>query len=53
MTETGDPDIATKYLESCDWDETKAVNQFYSKIKVNKPQDYNIINEKINVNKVS
>ena len=50
MTETGDPEIATKYLESCDWDETKAVNQFYSKIKVNKPQNYNIINEKIKIN---
>ena len=50
MTETGDPDIATKYLESCDWDETKAVNKFYSNIKGNRPQNYNKINAKININ---
>ena len=53
MTETGDPDIASKYLESCDWDETKAVNKFFSKIKGNKPQDYNKINEKISINNSS
>ena len=35
MTETGDPEVATKYLESANWDETAAVNIFFSKIKVN------------------
>ena len=35
MTETGDPEVATKYLESAGWDETVAVNNFFSKIKVN------------------
>ena len=35
MTETGDPEVATKYLESANWDETVAVNNFFSKIKVN------------------
>ena len=35
MTETGDPDIATQYLESSNWDEAIAVNKFYNKIKVN------------------
>ena len=35
MTETGDPEIATKYLQASNWDETDAVNQFFSKIKVN------------------
>ena len=29
MTETGDHDIAIKYLESENWDETKAVNKFF------------------------
>ena len=35
MTETGDPEVATKYLESANWDETTAVNLFFSKINVN------------------
>ena len=35
MTETGDPEVATKYLQATNWDETEAVNQFFSKIKVN------------------
>jgi len=50
MTETGDPDIASQYLESNNWDETKAVNQFFSKIKGNTPQDYNKTKERININ---
>ena len=35
MTETGDPEVATKYLQEANWDETAAVNQFFSKIRVN------------------
>ena len=35
MTETGDPDVATKYLQSSNWDVTLAVNQFFNKINVN------------------
>ena len=35
MTETGDQDIATKYLESSNWDESIAVNKFYNKIQEN------------------
>ena len=35
MTETGDPEVATKYLQAANWDETTAVNNFFSKIKVN------------------
>ena len=50
MTETGDPEIAKKYLESCDWDETKAVNQFYNKINNNLSRDNNLINNIININ---
>ncbi len=35
MTETGDPEVAQQYLSSVNWDETKAVNKFYNKIKIN------------------
>ena len=35
MTETGDPDIATQYLTSANWDETLAVNNFFKQIKIN------------------
>ena len=34
MTETGDPYVATKYLESANWDETIAVNNFFKKINI-------------------
>lgn len=30
MTETGDPETASKYLEATNWDETKAVNKFFN-----------------------
>ena len=43
-------ELASKYLESCDWDETKAVNKFFSKSKGESPQTYNKINERININ---
>ena len=35
MTETGDQEVAMKYLSSVNWDETAAVNKFYSKINQN------------------
>ena len=44
MTETGDPEVATKYLQAANWDETAAVNQFFSKIRVNNLNN-NIRNE--------
>ena len=47
MTETGDQEVATKYLETSDWDETKAVNKFYNNITPsmsNTPINNNIIN---------
>ena len=58
MTETGDPDVATKYLESSNWDETIAVNNFFNKIKVNSNQNKNnnnIIkyNNNNSINKIS
>ena len=45
MTETQDEEIAMKYLEKNDWDETKAVNNFYNDIDKNQ-----INNELINEN---
>ena len=44
MTETGDEDVAMKYLSSVNWDETAAVNKFYSRI------NQNIKNNNINNN---
>ena len=44
MTETGDQDVAMKYLSSVNWDETAAVNKFYSRI------NQNIKNNNINNN---
>ena len=46
MTETGDPAVAKKYLESSKWDVTEAVNSFFSRINVNN----NIPRNEINVN---
>ena len=34
MTETGDEEVAIKYLQSSNWDETKAVNNFFNKSKI-------------------
>ena len=48
MTETGDPEVATKYLQSSNWDVTLAVNQFFNKINVN--INNNIPRDEINVN---
>ena len=48
MTETGDPEVATKYLQSSNWDETVAVNKFFSRIKVNNNNNNNIIKDDIN-----
>ena len=47
MTETGDPEVATKYLESAGWDETLAVNNFFSKIRVNNVFNNNNDNDNI------
>ena len=49
MTETGDPEVATKYLEAANWDETTAVNNFFSKIKVNNNFN-NIMKDEQNMN---
>ena len=35
MTETGDQEIASKYLEEVEWDESKAVNNFFKGAKIN------------------
>ena len=35
MTDTNDQELAAKYLESSDWDEVKAVNQFFNQININ------------------
>ena len=51
MTETGDPEVATKFLEAANWDETTAVNYFFSKIKVgNNFNNNENIREQININ---
>ena len=39
MTETGNPEEASKYLEAANWDETIAVNNFLNKIKANSNQN--------------
>ena len=44
MTETGDPDIATQYLTSANWDETLAVNNFFKRINSNINRNRNVIN---------
>ncbi len=49
MTETGDQEIAMKYLEETNWDETKAVNNFFNKGKINStPMTNNNLTEKSN-----
>ena len=51
MTETGDPEVATKYLQNSNWDITTAVNHFFSEIRVNNNNiNNNIMREDINVN---
>ena len=53
MTETGDPEVATKYLESSNWDESIAVNKFYNKIQENTSSSNKKNNKKkINENKI-
>ena len=48
MTETGDPEVAKKYLESAKWDVTTAVNTFFSQININN----NIPRNEINTNNI-
>ena len=52
MTETGDPEVATKYLKDTNWDETAAVNNFFSKIRVNNnnPNNNYNIRDELNMN---
>ena len=51
MTETGDPEVATKYLKEANWDETAAVNNFFSKIRVNNNlNNNNIMGDELNNN---
>ena len=58
MTETGDPEVAKKYLESSKWDVTTAVNNFFGQIDVNnnmpkneiKVNNNNLLNKNINNN---
>ena len=49
MTETNDEEAAMNYLEQNDWDETKAVNKFYSDIDKNQTNN-ELINESNNIN---
>ena len=50
MTETGDQDVAMKYLSSVNWDETAAVNKFYSRINQNLKNSNQNINSNNNSN---
>ena len=46
MTETGNEESAIKYLEEANWDETKAVNNFYNKSTPStNPTNNNLIND--------
>ena len=49
MTETGDPEVAKKYLEAAKWDVTAAVNTFFSQINVNNNIPRNEINTNNNI----
>ena len=54
MTETGDQEVAIQYLSSVNWDETKAVNKFFSKIKPNSSRNSNNNNNSNNIsNRIS
>ena len=54
MTETGDQEVAIQYLSSVNWDETKAVNKFFSKIKPNSSRNNNNNNNSNNIsNRIS
>jgi len=50
MTETGDPEIASKYLEEAEWDETKAVNNFFNNSTTNSTNNALINNINISEN---
>ena len=49
MTETGDPEVAKKYLINSNWDVISAVNLFFGKINVNNnlPRENNLDNNNI------
>ena len=42
MTDTNNQELAVKYLESSDWDEEKAVNQFFNQININSFNSNNV-----------
>ena len=51
MTETNDQELAAKYLEENDWDETKAVNKFL--LRINEGDNNNdLINDNIEQNNI-
>ena len=45
MTETGDQEVVTQYLQECNQDETQAVNKFFSKIP---SSNNNYLNSELN-----
>ena len=47
MTDTSDQELAVKYLESSDWDEVKAVNQFFNQINHNTYNNNALTNDSI------
>ena len=49
MTDINDQELAVKYLEENDWDESKAANKFLNEINENQNNN-NIINENIDQN---
>ena len=51
MTETGDPEIAKKYLEDSKWDVTTAVNTFFGQIDINNNIKHNNIDINDNIPK--
>ena len=51
MTETGDPEVAKKYLENAKWDVTTAVNTFFGQIDINNNIKHNNIEINDNIPK--
>ena len=47
MTDTSDQELAVKYLESSDWDEVTAVNQFFNQINHNTYNNNALTNDSI------
>ena len=51
MTDINDQDLAAKYLEENDWDESKAANKYLNEINEN-PNNNNLINDNIDQNNI-